>query len=94
VLLFDISNIIVSIQFSKVYIRKNNNIVKSKKLMIQTMKVLSIEDQTYKRLTFMLEQIMHDKKRDVNYDDIINELIDAYQENIWGHIGAEAGGGR
>ena len=62
--------------------------------MILTMKVLHIEDQTYKRLTFMLEQIMHDKKRDVNYDDIINELIDTYQENTWGHIGAEAGGGR
>ena len=75
-------------------VSKNNNIVKSRKLMILTMKVLHIEDQTYKRLTFMLEQIMHDKKRDVNYDDIINELIDAYQENTWGHIGAEAGGGR
>ena len=57
------------------------------------MKTLLIHDQTYARLTSVLEDLMHSTRRDVNYDDIINELIDAYQENKWGHIGADIGGG-
>jgi predicted CopG family antitoxin len=57
------------------------------------MKTVSIEEDTYKRLTSLLKEIMHEKRRDVNYDDVINELIDVYQENSWGHFGASAGGG-
>ncbi|MDW0192579.1 MAG: hypothetical protein QOC37_11690 [Nitrososphaeraceae archaeon] len=41
----------------------------------------------------MLKEIMHEKRRDVNYDDVINELIDIYQQNSWDHFGAAAGGG-
>jgi hypothetical protein len=36
---------------------------------------------------------MHSKRRDINYDDIINELIDVYQESTWGHIGSDVAGG-
>jgi hypothetical protein len=57
------------------------------------MKTVNIEENTYKRLTSLLKEIMHEKRRDVNYDDVINELIDVYQENSWGHFGASAGGG-
>jgi DNA-directed RNA polymerase delta subunit len=56
-------------------------------------KTLLIHEQTYARLTSVLEDLMHSTKRDINYDDIINELIDKYQENKWGHIGADIGGG-
>ena len=57
------------------------------------MKTLSIEEYTHKRLTSVLKEIMHEKRRDVNYDDVINELIDIYQQNSWDHFGAAAGGG-
>jgi hypothetical protein len=56
-------------------------------------KTLLIHDQTYARLTSVLADLMHSTKRDINYDDIINELIDTYQENKWGHIGSDVGGG-
>jgi hypothetical protein len=59
----------------------------------QIMKTLSIEEGTYKRLTSVLEDVMHYTKKDVNYDDILNELIDVYQENKWGSIGGPVGGG-
>jgi hypothetical protein len=57
------------------------------------MKTLDINEQTYKRLTSILEEVMHYKRRDIDYDDIINELIDVYQENKWGHIGSDVAGG-
>ena len=57
------------------------------------MKTLLIHDQTYTRLTSVLEDLMHSTRRDVNIDDVINELIDAYQEYKWGHIGSDVGGG-
>jgi len=57
------------------------------------MRTLRIEEITYKRLTSVLEDVMHYKKRDVNYDDILNELIDVYQENVGGSIGGTVGGG-
>jgi hypothetical protein len=56
-------------------------------------KTLVIHEQTYARLTSVLQDLMHSTRRDINYDDIINELIDTYQENKGGHIGADVGGG-
>ncbi len=55
------------------------------------MKTLSIDDQTHKRLTSVLSDIMHAKKRNVNYDDVINELIDVYQDSLR-FSGENAGG--
>jgi hypothetical protein len=57
------------------------------------MKTLSIDEQTYKRLTSLLEEVVHSKRRNIDYNDIINELIDVYQESKWGHIGSEVAGG-
>jgi|tagenome__1003787_1003787.scaffolds.fasta_scaffold20879920_1 DNA-directed RNA polymerase delta subunit len=61
--------------------------------MKQVVKTLNIDEQTYRRLTSVLEEVMHSKRRDINYDDIINELIDVYQESRWGHIGSDVAGG-
>jgi hypothetical protein len=63
------------------------------KKMKQVVKTLNIDEQTYRRLTSVLEEVMHSKRRDINYDDIINELIDVYQESRWGHIGSDVAGG-
>jgi DNA-directed RNA polymerase delta subunit len=57
------------------------------------MQTIKIEETTYKRLTSLLKEIMHEKRRDVNYDDVLNEIIDVYLENKWSHFGAGAGGG-
>ena len=40
-----------------------------------------------------MNETMHISKRDVSYDDLVNELIDVYQEHNWGAIGGGAGGG-
>ena len=55
------------------------------------MKTLSVDEQTYKRLTSIMSDMMHTKKRNVNYDDVINELIDVYQDSLR-FSGENAGG--
>lgn len=57
------------------------------------MKDLRIEEDTYRRLMSVMQDVMHQRKKDVNYDDILNELIDVYQESVWGNIGGTIGGG-
>ena len=59
----------------------------------KSMKTLSIEDSTFGRLTSVLEDIMHTKKRNLSYDDVINELIDVFHDNSWINTGASSGGG-
>ena len=55
------------------------------------MKTLSVDDQTHKRLTSIMGDMMQEKKRNVNYDDVINELIDVYQDSLR-FSGENAGG--
>ena len=55
------------------------------------MKVLSIDEQTFRRLTSIMDDIMHTEKRNINYDDVINELIEVYQERL-ALSGENAGG--
>ena len=55
------------------------------------MKTLSVDDQTYRRLTSIMDDMMHTKKRNINYDDVINELIDIYQDSLQ-FSGENAGG--
>jgi hypothetical protein len=57
------------------------------------MKSLIIDDITYKRLNSLLTDFIDLKKQDLDMNDLLNELIDNYQETIWGTIGANAGGG-
>jgi len=54
---------------------------------------INVEEHTYRRLFTVLEEIAHSKKGDITIDDVINELIDTYQENSWTHFGAGTGGG-
>jgi hypothetical protein len=55
------------------------------------MKMLSIDDQTYRRLESIMNDIMHTEKRNLCYDDVINELIDVYQDRL-ALSGENAGG--
>lgn len=57
------------------------------------MRSLELEDMTFKRLSTLRADLMEWKKRDMEYDDVINHLIDSFQESTWGHLGGEAGGG-
>lgn len=57
------------------------------------MQILRLEDHTFKRLSSVLEEVMHSRKKDLNFDDFLNELIDVYQESVWGSIGGQIGGG-
>ena len=57
------------------------------------MQYLKIDDITYKRLNSLLTDFLELKKQDLDMNDLLNELIDNYQETIWGTIGTNAGGG-
>lgn len=57
------------------------------------MKSIEVDDITYKRLSSVRVEMMDSKKKDLDYDEVINHLIDTYQEGLWGHLGAEASGG-
>jgi hypothetical protein len=46
------------------------------------MKMLNIDEQTYSRLVSIMNDMMDAEKRNINYDDAINELIDVYQERL------------
>lgn len=57
------------------------------------MRSLDLDDMTFKRLSTVRANLMESKKKDMEYDDVINHLIDSFQESTWGHLGAEAAGG-
>jgi hypothetical protein len=57
------------------------------------MKNLQIDDITYKRLQSMLSEYISSKQQDKDINDLLNELIDNYQEVQWGTLGGAAGGG-
>ena len=54
-------------------------------------KSLSIDEQTYRRLTSTMNDMVHIEKRNLSYDDVINQLIDVYQERL-ALSGENAGG--
>ena len=56
-------------------------------------KRIDLQEYTYRRLFTVLDELAQSKTRDMTIDDVINELIDLYQENSWTHFGAGAGGG-
>jgi hypothetical protein len=57
------------------------------------MKNLQIDDITYKRLQSLLDEFISTKRQDLDINDLLNDLIDNYQESQWGTLGAGAGGG-
>ncbi len=54
-------------------------------------KTLSIDEQTYRRLASTMNDMVHIEKRNLSYDDVINQLIDVYQERL-ALSGENAGG--
>ncbi|WP_161486237.1 hypothetical protein [Candidatus Nitrosocosmicus hydrocola] len=54
---------------------------------------MQIDETTYKRLQSLLEEFISTKKQDLDMNDLLNDLIDNYQESQWGTLGASAGGG-
>jgi hypothetical protein len=55
------------------------------------MKMLNIDEQTYRRLASVMNDMMHAERRNISYDDVINELIDMYQDRL-ALSGENAGG--
>lgn len=55
------------------------------------MNTLSIDLQTYRRLSSIMNDMAHMEKRNLSYDDVINHLIDVYQERL-ALSGENAGG--
>ncbi|HEX6067632.1 MAG TPA: hypothetical protein VFZ05_02420 [Nitrososphaera sp.] len=55
------------------------------------MKTLTLDDQTYKRLSSVMSDMMHAKGHDVDYGDVINELINVYHDSM-AFSGENAGG--
>ncbi|MFL6491134.1 MAG: hypothetical protein ACJ70M_06505 [Nitrososphaera sp.] len=55
------------------------------------MKLLSVDEQTYRRLGSILNDMMHTERRNISYDDVLNQLIDVYQERL-ALSGENAGG--
>lgn len=55
------------------------------------MKMLSIDEQTYRRLTSTMNEMVHLEKRNLSFEDVINQLIDVYQERL-ALSGENAGG--
>lgn len=56
-----------------------------------TTKTLTIDDQTYRRLASIQSEMSHEKKRDVDLGDVINELINIYHDHL-AFSGENAGG--
>jgi hypothetical protein len=54
-------------------------------------KTLTLDDHTYKRLEAVMNDMMHEKKRDVDYGDVINMLINTYHDSLT-FSGENAGG--
>ena len=46
------------------------------------MKLLSVDEQTYRRLGSIMNDMMHTERRNISYDDVLNQLIDVYQERL------------
>jgi hypothetical protein len=46
---------------------------------------LSINDFTYTRFNSLLGDLQDKRKKNIDSDDLLNELIDNFQQNNWDH---------
>ena len=46
---------------------------------------LAVNEFTFRRFNALLSDLMDKRKRNMDYDDLLNELIDNYQQNNWDH---------
>jgi hypothetical protein len=44
---------------------------------------LEVNENTLKRFDTLLIDLMEKRERNMDYDDLLNELIDNYQQNNW-----------
>ena len=62
--------------------QNNHNSNRSKIVIVTDLKV---NENTFKRFDTLLIDLMEKRKRNMDYDDLLNELIDNYQQNNWDH---------
>ncbi len=60
---------------------QNNHNSSRSKIMIVT--DLEVNENTFKRFDTLLIDLMEKRKKNMDYDDLLNELIDNYQQNNW-----------
>ena len=60
---------------------QNNHNSNRAKIVIVT--ELEVNENTFKRFDTLLIDLMEKRKRNMDYDDLLNELIDNYQQNNW-----------
>lgn len=46
---------------------------------------LVLDEFTFRRINALLSDLMDKRKRNMDYNDLVNELIDNYQQNNWDH---------
>ena len=60
---------------------QNNHNSNRAKIIIVT--ELEVNENTFKRFDTLLIDLMEKRKKNMDYDDLLNELIDNYQQNNW-----------
>lgn len=60
---------------------QNNHNSNRAKIMIVSK--LEVNENTFKRFDTLLIDLMEKRKKNMDYDDLLNELIDNYQQNNW-----------
>lgn len=61
---------------------QNKHILKKNKIFVAN---LAVNEFTFRRFNALLSDLMDKRKRNMDYDDLLNELIDNYQQNNWDH---------
>jgi predicted transcriptional regulator YheO len=59
---------------------QNKHILKKNKIVVAN---LEVNEFTFRRFNSLLDDLMHKRKRNMDFDDLVNELIDNYQQNNW-----------
>jgi hypothetical protein len=61
----------------------NQNNHNSNRFKIMIVTDLEVNENTFKRFDTLLIDLMEKRKKNMDYDDLLNELIDNYQQNNW-----------
>ncbi|MGZ5509924.1 MAG: hypothetical protein ACXWFC_05535 [Nitrososphaeraceae archaeon] len=61
---------------------QNKHILKKNRVFVAN---LVVNEFTFRRFNALLSDLMDKRKRNMDYDDLLNELIDNYQQNNWDH---------
>jgi predicted transcriptional regulator YheO len=61
---------------------QNEHILKKRSIFMVN---LVLDEFTFRRINALLSDLMDKRKRNMDYNDLVNELIDNYQQNNWDH---------